>query len=301
MSYWTTSEHRLVAEHDFVFHAAELPAQLPFVRAQASAYMEQLKKLMNPLPVHHAAHPYWAAGLNAWLTFRPKKQWDVPELAVVHQTEAAAATVSTSFIDRLRRSFGTASRVSIWRHHWLDIRLALNWIDSLAARPRPRNLLLFSEGSVLALYPELKSFDRLAIEALIGDDRCDRPQKTRYSNVLCHVSSAHAGHVRGMLKCISPCLEQDVEIAIYMESWNFALRSEGLAQEIAASIEELLPSEWMGFEISATFVGNKIKHRLRTVENSSTSPDRSFPRPGPLASSPTVGNDAADRLGSDCD
>ncbi|CCE08485.1 exported hypothetical protein [Bradyrhizobium sp. STM 3843] len=282
LSRWTTREHRFVAERDFVFHSGELPANLPEVRAQAVAYMKALCTLMSPRPVSHLDHPYWTVWFNAWLKARPPTQRVIAELGGLPQDqlqslapkseEAAKAepsnTFQSSLIDRLRRHFGKASKVPIWRHNWLDIRLVLNWLDGLGERRQRSCLMLYNTGSFLARPdPQLASFNHAELDTFLDlQARGQGSSSARYGNVLLHVVDSSLRSVRTIFEQISSRFDEDVEIAIYAENWNLGSTSHDLSGELPIIIQDFLPGEWLDFEVTATFAGGRIKRWLRRVE-----------------------------------
>lgn len=282
LSRWTTREHRFVAEHDFVFHSGELPANLPAVRAQAFTYMTALCRLMSPRPVSHLDHPYWTVWFNTWLKARPPTQRFIAELGGVppDQLQSLApksedpletklsSPSRSSLIDRLRQHFGRASKVPIWRHNWLDIRLVLNWLDGLGERRQRRSLMLYSTGSFLTRPdPQLASFDHVELDTVLDlQARDEGSSSTRYGNVLLHVVDGSLRAVRTIFAQISSLFDEDVEIAIYAENWNLGSTAHDLSGKLPIIIQDFLPDEWLDFEVTATFAGGRIKRWLRAME-----------------------------------
>lgn len=270
LSRWTTREHRFVAEHDFVFHADELPANLQSLRTQAGAYMAALRAKMAHPPADHVDHPYWISGLQFWLALRSKRQRAVAELAPLPSHPSSRALPGkgkANLVESLRCSYRTTSRIPLWRHHWLDVQLVLDWVEKLGSRRERPSVFLFSAGSLLARpHPELRFFKRLELDSLIEAEAAQQVGTERYANVLCHVSSDHIKHVRSILERISPVFEEDVEIAVYAESWNFTPKSGSLTQELATSVQHFLPGTWLGYEIDATFAGSRSKQWLTRAE-----------------------------------
>jgi hypothetical protein len=63
LSYWTTAQHRANVERTLVFHAAERPANLSEMVAEADAFVRTLQARLTTPPTSHRDHPYWVGSL----------------------------------------------------------------------------------------------------------------------------------------------------------------------------------------------------------------------------------------------
>jgi hypothetical protein len=63
LSYWTTAQHRANVGQTLVFHAAEQPANLSEMVAEADAFVHSLQARLATPPTSHRDHPYWVGSL----------------------------------------------------------------------------------------------------------------------------------------------------------------------------------------------------------------------------------------------
>jgi hypothetical protein len=76
---WATEAHRQNVEETIIFHAAERPANLGQVTAQADAFINDVRRALASPPLSHRQHPYWTGSIavNRYRGHRPldKNDW----------------------------------------------------------------------------------------------------------------------------------------------------------------------------------------------------------------------------------
>ena len=281
LSVWTTREHRRFADVDVVFHAGDLPPSLDRIRKQAAEFMTDLRRMMRK-PVDHARHFYWVMGVESWLTRRiaeTNKNADSlfpAECGPLYPRgglfdPAMLRSTYLKILGRLRRVAGAKPKVPIWHHAWLDSRLVLNWIKTVA-EPLPRRQLLVVTGySPLVRFLESTgTFDVIRARDLL-DDRAFAQWRNandgmHYRNVLCHVYHADVLRTRRILERLSSVLGRETMIGIYIDHEEASADPGNFTQELAQYVDDVLPGEWLGLEIKANFVGGVAKRRMRLTE-----------------------------------
>lgn len=166
---------------------------------------------------------------------------------------------------------GAKPKVPIWHHAWLDSRLVLNWIKTVA-EPLPRRQLLVVTGySPLVRFLESTgTFDVIRARDLL-DDRAFAQWRNandgmHYRNVLCHVYHADVLRTRRILERLSSVLGRETMIGIYIDHEEASADPGNFTQELAQYVDDVLPGEWLGLEIKANFVGGVAKRRMRLTE-----------------------------------
>jgi hypothetical protein len=306
LSAWTTREHRRFAEVDVVFRSRDLPAELPQVRAEAARFISDLHQRMTP-PLDHVDHFYWASGVQAWGSMKFPGEVPVlpPEIAgreglfpqrnpdarveanhylKDHIIELAGLLLRSyiGFMGFVRRRVGVIPDVPIWHFLWLDSRLILNWINSIAGRAGQKNALVCDDASPLLLslrkhmpielYIGLQELLPGAAKQLPGDvvshDAGGRADGVlvdqKLDNIFVHISRTEMPNLQKILEWAERCIKPDGTIAVYVggrgsqEEGNFSL-------DLAQSVQDL-PASWLRFELKASFAGGRVKHRLRSRE-----------------------------------
>ena len=141
LSEWTTAGHRANAEQTIVFHAADLPASLPGVVAEADGFIRELGAHLAPEPQPHRNHPYWLGAIAAFG-------------AAVSRREAGGVGPALPPLTRttlwLRgKLLGQMPEVSRLHPRWKDLQWPLAACRQLAAAPPPHLLVGASRRSAL--------------------------------------------------------------------------------------------------------------------------------------------------------
>lgn len=131
---WTTREHRLVADHDLVFHSSDLPPGMEKWKESAGRFVDSVKADLPP-PPSHSLHPYWIAGVATWKERQAQRgSQSVPKEIAGHTgtsgslpgpiggTASADTPISAGgwrgAIHRLL--VGKRPYLRIWHHEWAD-------------------------------------------------------------------------------------------------------------------------------------------------------------------------------------
>ena len=301
LSRWTTREHRRVAEVDVVFRSGDPPAVLSQVRAEAARFMSNLRQRMKP-PLHHVDHFYWASGVQAWasIKFPGVAPLLPPEIvgqeALFPQPMSGAEPVAKSRIAELRewlvqsyidligfvrRQIGVLPDVPIWHYLWLDSRLLLNWIGSIASHAGQENALVCDDTSPLlvSLQKHMPIERNIYLQSIAPDIAKPRPQDVdagersdaapvdqKFDNILVHIRRTDLLKLRKILGWAETCLKPDGNIAVYIQNQNSEEYEGNFSLKLAQSVQELLPAHWLGFQLTATFAGGVTKRWLRSRE-----------------------------------
>jgi hypothetical protein len=311
LSSWTTREHRRFAEVDVVFRSGDLPAALSQVRAEAARFMSNLCQRMKP-PLRHVDHFYWASGVQAWasIKFPGVAPLLPPEIAgqevlfpqpvsgvepgaksrtaEVREWQAQFAKLRQwlvqSYVDLIgfvRRQIGVFPDAPIWHYLWLDSRLLLNWIGSIASRAGQKNALVCDDTSplMLSLQKHMQVERKIYLRDIAPDVAKQLPQDVeaserdeaalvgqRFDNILVHIRRTDLPKLRKVLWWAETCLKPDGNIAVYIQNYNAEEYEGNFSLKLAQSVQELLPADWLGFQLKATFAGGVTKRWLRSRE-----------------------------------
>jgi hypothetical protein len=290
LSVWTTREHRQFAQADVVFHVRGLPSKLPRVRAEAAQFVGELHRAMTPEPRTHVDHFFWAMGLQAWMTLKyageEGRRRLPPELAPStgassaaeprqEQGQARRVSLRQRYIDligRVRELAGVFPNVPVWHHLWLDSRLLLRWVRQTATAAGGRSALICGENSPLAAsLPKLAPFEvSLGIDDFVAaqtrEEPRGQPERESFDRILIQVRRTTVRRTRAMLQAVAPYLKQDGIICLYIRHENAELDPSDFTVELSQYVEEVLPADWLGWNVQASFVGGPAKRHLRLAE-----------------------------------
>lgn len=295
LSVWTTREHRRFAEVDILFRTGELPENLPAARQKMGAFAAEVHKRMTP-PVTHVDHFYWVMGLQAWHSLRemanpshtpepgelnPVEIDDRPGVPPVVRPPLRLRTRFKSWamrnyvglIAKIRVLAGSKPHVARWHHSWLDCRLVLSWLRQIGDRRQARNLLVAGGDSWLgmALAREGRFEVVYGIQQFLDAYReLDAEGRARvsgsYDNILLHTTRADVRGTAAALEVLGDYLAPGGHIAVYIEHVNGEVDPSNFSVELAQYSEEVLPPSWIGYDVSARFVGGAAKRNLRLME-----------------------------------
>ena len=206
LSRWTTVRHRDNARHTLVFHAGDVPARLPEIRAEADATIAAIARHLSATPQPHRDHPYWIGGvaLRRATTGRgdPVPGWRLRGAA-------------TRLWWRMRLSaFGRPPDVRPWHPRWPDFAIA---------RARLRR-----SGAILILSDEPDSFalwaSRFAARSTsLRRAPLDLPAQERqigaagpFDHGLVVLPEQEAGDASRLVAVLGPGLKPDGEIIILL-------------------------------------------------------------------------------------
>lgn len=291
LSVWTTFEHRRFAEVDVVFRSGDPPARLTEVRATAAKFVTNLHRRMTSRPVDYVDHFYWVSGLQAWGTLKFPGEIPVfpPEtiatakyddgklrsrwLRVLEGGGRIAVRSYIGLLGFMRRQVGVVPNVPVWDHRWLDSRLILRWVEAIKKGPDKRCVLICGEASSLSA--SLVRHLPLDVRIGLGNIRGAAPGQrlapegapgARYDHMLIHIERAEVRKLKQILERVEDCVEPKGTISVYIEHPNSELDSSNFSLELAQYVDELLPHNWISYQMKASFAGGRIKRELRLAE-----------------------------------
>lgn len=300
LSVWTTREHRRFAGVDVLFRTAERPRGLDAARAEFAAFMAEMQARMSRRPADHVDHIYWTLGVEAWRSLKEagseEPVWP-PELEAEDRRSGSGLRgwwrrlrhpgaghsrrrrsqpiwqLYTSLLGRVRRAMGTMPKVPIWHHLRPDSRLLLGWVESLRREHGTRHLLIATADSTFpAFFDRLGMFDaRHGLDVFLEEAEAGLVQPSQapdggYESVLLHLHRADVTRTARLLEATRPLLRSGGTIAVLIDHPNAEMDASNFSGELAQYIEDLLPANWIGSEVSARFAGGRIKRHLRQLE-----------------------------------
>ena len=276
LSKWTTREHRRFGEIDVVFHAGDLPPDLPTHQAALGQFMNSVQSQMSQSPRGHDGHFYWTSGVQAWLTLRPHGH----ELPAELENRAAPLppngsapvrpnrTVSIFHIHRTllriaQRWRGQFPEVAVWHHRWVDSRLVFDWARVVSRGKAKRVLLVHPANSTLpGPLGRLVPMDAMEIDRFIQSP----PLATMYDDILLHVDRIAVRSAAALLAAARTFIKPGGRIVLYIEHPGGEYDPSRFSFEMAQYLEVVFQSGWMSYVISARFVGGRAKRVLRRIE-----------------------------------
>ena len=290
LSKWATREHRRFGEIDVVFHSEDLPKKLPEYRAKLQNFMNEIRAHVARKPINHAGHFYWTSGVQVWSYLRRQQHDDETELSPPPELAAATTSVMDSrqigggrprghllaytksvialsyrrILLRAQHWRGRKPHVAIWHHLWVDCELVLGWAREAARGKAGRALLVHESDSELP-GPLSKM---LRIETMSIENFAEAPPPTAplYEDILVHVYRANVRQTAAVVEAAARLLKPGGTLGIYIENPNAELDSSNFSAELPRYIEDMLHSSWMACQVSAKFVGGRVKRALRLIE-----------------------------------
>jgi hypothetical protein len=152
---WTTDYHRRNVAQTVVFHASDLPADLPQFTAQSDAFVESVRKSLASPPLSHRRHPYWVGSIavNRRRSHRPlgKEDWSFLLSEKASQSNSSPRRMQAKL-------FGSPPEVTRLHPLWPDYRLPLKMLNSV----------LSAKGRVLLVAHDAEPFAQWIV-ATTGD------------------------------------------------------------------------------------------------------------------------------------
>jgi hypothetical protein len=163
LSEWTTAQHRGNVAHTLVYHAGEPAAALAERKAEADAFVEEVRGLLSPQPHPHRHHHYWIGSIasNRARTRRPlsKEDWQF----LLGETMPRGSL--TARLWRLRaRLYGSAPDVTRLHPRWPDYGLPLAALKKIIAA-NGRTLLVAQTPDAFARWLTRSAGDIMTVES----------------------------------------------------------------------------------------------------------------------------------------
>jgi hypothetical protein len=223
-------------------------------------------------PGETAVLPAEIAGAENYRKWKAKLPAAVSRTPVKDRVFGLRGFLAQSYIRLLglaRRRVGSIPNVPIWHHLWLDSRLILNWISSIAGGVHQKNALVCHETSPLRLTLQ----KHLPIDVLLdlqdlasGVATDDVPADRTLDNIFVHIRRAEVLSLKKVLEWADKNIKPGGNVAIYIEHENSDQDQSNFSLELAQYTQYLLPSNWMGLQLKASFVGGTAKRQLRLKE-----------------------------------
>jgi hypothetical protein len=298
---WTTQEHRRFAERDVVFRAGDLPENLAAVRREAAGLVENLHRQMGP-PLDHVDHFYWVAGVESWAALKfPDGEAKFPaEMEErVHPSFVATAIPRSDphplrrtrsqiaevfgtwlrsyvrFLSQVNRRTGTVPNVPFWHHLWLDSQLIRRWADDERASTRRILLVSHKDSPLRHALPKLIPIGtHMCFRDLVPENGeqvgVDTGQTSvpRFETVFMHLERKDVLQFRSLFEAGQRFLKPGGAVVVFFEHKYSELDGSNFSVELAQYAERLLPPSWLGYRLTAWFVGGLTKRRLRLAERS---------------------------------
>jgi len=141
LSEWTTVQHRANVTKTIIYHAADLPTNLPDMIVEADAYIARVGALLPPTPQPFRNHPYWAGAIasNRLQTGQALSKEDWQFLL----GEAIPSAGLRGFVWQVRRAlFGSAPDVTRLHTRWPDYNMPRKALQDVLSNGR---LLLLTD------------------------------------------------------------------------------------------------------------------------------------------------------------
>ena len=237
---WTTEAHRRNVAQTVVFHAAERPANLPQVVAQADAFVASVHDALAAPPLAHQRHPYWVGSIavNRQRAHRPLGKDDWSFLLGDRPIQPSPLK------QRLRRVFfGFPPGVTGLHPLWPDYKPLLE-----ALQP-----ILSANGHVLLVAPDCEPFAPWIVSAAAGD-----------------VATLNADHLLQLTRAQYDGLAGTFDAGLLLAGEAMLEQSEELIEHIAPLLKPkrrifLLAVNSIAAEDAAAFGRNFVTHAGRLL------------------------------------
>lgn len=287
LSTWTTAEHRRAASHDIVFHMADLPPGLPAARAEAGAYIDNLRSRLGA-PIAHQVHPYWISGVEAWRFHRRSGGEDSlpPELSVAEpmkvelplRTRLAASGRqrfwSVAFNAR-SMVYGDAPPVSLFNPVWGDYNHAARCFARVA-RPGAGPVLAVAEEPAIArrLLPRRVEARCMTLDEVLGNEPEQGEAAEVCSGAVIYLLRKDVRKVRALVERLRPRLARGAAISVCVHHLGGENESGNFSDELALYTDDVIGG-YPGTP-KCTFVGGDPKRYLHRILRRARSDYRRF-------------------------
>ena len=244
LSEWTTKRHRQNADHTIVFHAGELPKELPRVIASADGLIERLRETMSRRPQPFRGHPYWRGAVAAFREATGKKlgsdEW--------HLVLGSPGRHGT-FLDSLRfKLFGRPPFVKPWHPNWPDYQPPIRALSDFLSDNR-RRLLIISDTPTafsVALADNGERVVRKQLTPFMNSlAKHDEPLHRHFDLCLLELTEEDLNEAGELLERVSDLIKSDGSIIIWIENKREMWGAGEFAESVAYHSRRLVrPAVW---------------------------------------------------------
>jgi hypothetical protein len=257
LSEWTTALHRDNARHTLVFHAAQPPAPLRQMVAEADAYVGRIAQLLSAKPKPHRDHPYWRGAMAAHQSQRGQRPDDDDwQLMLGRRLSWSARMMS-----RLRKTIlGRAPKVRRWHPRWADFRQPRAELEEILANPARR--LLVVSGAPTALTNWLADSSdhilRIPISRLLRPDpeRSSELQGT-FDACFLEITDLELDRAHLFIDRITPLLKPDANVLVVSFNGQWFSGAEAFAAKFANNAQRILRHRDLALESMRLVVSSR--------------------------------------------
>lgn len=137
LSEWTTAHHRRNADATIVYHADELPSDLPRIVSRSDTFIATLRQQLSPAPQPHRGHPYWYGTLARYQALVGRAPADLTETDMPPDAATLGARGRLVVLrQRLRRwLIGQFPNVGIANPLWPDLHRPMERLAEACGAP----------------------------------------------------------------------------------------------------------------------------------------------------------------------
>jgi hypothetical protein len=247
LSEWTTKEHRANVANTLVYHAAELPPNLPQVAAEADAFLDEVRGLMSGAPHPHRNHHYWIGSI-AWhrvMARRPVSREDWQYLL----GQAMPRPGLPGLLWRLRiKLFGTPPAVTRLHPRWPDFGLPYAALRKIMAGGAP-TLLVAPQAAIFAEWLTHTAGEIYTFESghlLAAPQSLYEPLIGRFGACLMIVPEDHLAKADQLIARVGPLLNQHGQILLMVTNDRGYAKGDDFSRHFTQQSARLLDlSAWV--------------------------------------------------------
>jgi hypothetical protein len=265
---WTTKEHRYYATVNVVFHSQDLPKLIDNFYDKSEQFMRDLHLNMPPSidPMHH---DYWTGAFSSWWSEKKRSfaLAGLPPPQLPSEVCETSILKRPSFVRRLlnvvRRfvieSEGKMPSLPVWHSSYLDSQLLMKWVKAAQNSTRGSCLVVYSDMSDVAT--QAANLAGASVQQGVKL-KATHPNHGTYEQVLL-VSSYNSISKMGMaIEKASNFLSPSGSLSIFIFKEDYHIKNNNMTDEIPLVVEKLFYKQWMGYHLTAQYVGGFYKYLL---------------------------------------
>src|ERR1700730_5228537 len=257
LSEWTTALHRDNARPTLIFHAAQPPASLQSMVAEADAYVDRIADLLSPKPKPHRDHPYWRGAIaahQAQLGQRPDD--DDWQLMLGRRPSWSARLMSRAH----RTILGRAPDVRRWHPRWADFRQPQAELKEIIANPVEQLLVVSGAPTPLTnwLADSSEHILRIPISRLLRPDpgRVAELHET-FSNCFLEITDLEVDRTHLLIDQIVPLLKPNANILVISFNGQWSSGADAFAGRFANNAQRFLHHRKLALESMRLVVSSR--------------------------------------------